>query len=136
MFPRSLSHQDMMAGRVLPVSEMASLPPDMARSTDNLATLAAMDNNNIKFSQEVDQAQAQLHQQQLAAAGGGRLRMPFPPIPKLDQLPALPKVEVPAVMPLPISSSTQHVYPPASGFGTITTHSQQASHAQQQVPFI
>ena len=133
IFPRSLSHQDMMAGRVLPISEMASLPPDMVRSTDNLASLATLDNNNFKFSHEVDQAQAQLHHQQLAAAAGGRPRMPFPPVPKLDQLPGLPKVEAPQVMPLPIGSTTQHVYPPASGFGSITANNPQASQAQQQV---
>lgn len=133
LFPRSLSHQDMMAGRVLPISEMASMPADMARSNDNLATLAPLDNNNIKFSHEVDQAQAQLHHQQLAAAGGGRMRMPFPPVPKLDQLPGLPKVEASPVMPLPISSAAQLVYPPASGFGSITTNNPQASQAQHQV---
>ena len=123
----------MMAGRVLPISEMASMPADMVRSNDNLATLAILDNNNIKFSHEVDQAQAQLHHQQLAAAGGGgRMRMPFPPVPKLDQLPGLPKVEAPPV-PLPISSAAQLVYPPASGFGSITTNNPHASQAQHQV---
>ena len=125
MFPRSLSYQDMLAGRVLPISEMASMPADMARSTDNLAP---SDNNNIKFSHEVDH-QAQLHHQ----TGGGRVRMPFPPVPKLDQLPGLPKVEAPPVMPLNISSATQLVYPPASGFGSITCGNPQGSQAQHQV---
>ena len=127
LFPRSLSHQDMMAGRVL--SEMT----DMASSTENLANFAAMDNNNVKFSHEVDHAQAQLHHQQLAAAGG-RMRTPFPPAPKLSQMPDLPRLETPPVMPLPVSSAP-HVYPPASGFGTIASINHPASHApaQQQV---
>ena len=133
IFPRSLSHQDIMAGRVLPISEVASLPPDMVRSTDNLTSLAGLDNNNFKFSHEVDQAQAQLHHQQLAAAAGGRPRMPFPPVPKLDQLQGLPKVEAPQVIPLPVGSATQPVYPPASGFGSISNNTPQALQAQQQV---
>ena len=127
MFPRSLSYQDMLAGRVLPISQMASMPADMARSTDNIATLAPSD-NNVKISHEVDH-QAQLHHQ----TGGGRVRMPFPPVPKLDQLPGLPKVEAPPVMPLNISSATQLVYPPASGFGSITCSNPQGSQAQHQV---
>lgn len=126
MFPRSLSYQDMLAGRVLPISQMASMPADMARSTDNIATLAPSD-NNVKISHEVDH-QAQLHHQ----TGGGRVRVPFPPVPKLDQLPGLPKVEAPPVMPLNISSATQLVYPPASGFGSITCSNPQGSQAQHQ----
>ena len=128
MFQTSLSYQDKLAGRVLPISEIASMPADTARSTENLATLAPSGN----FSHEVDH-QAQLHHQPLAAAGGGRIRMPFPPVPKLDQLPGLPKVEASPVMPLPISSAAQLVYPPASGFGSITTNNPQASQAQHQV---
>ena len=124
LFQRSLSYQDMMTGRVISEST------DMARSTENLASFAAVDNNNVKFSHEIDLAQAQLHHQQLAATGE-RMRTPFPPVPKLSQLPDVPRLETP-VMLLPVSSSL-HVYPPASGFDTIASINHPATHKRQQV---
>ena len=134
-FRRSISHQDGLGGG-LPLG--AVLPPDLekitmmpsTRSTDNLFNNDVQNNNHFKFEggSEAEASgphhfpPAYLQQQQHPsmqgqATNGGRIRMPFPPIPKIDPI----QVSIPSNM-IPTSISVHSTFnPPVSGFGTITT---------------
>merc|ERR1719312_894827 len=124
MFRRSISHQDMI-GRTVTSSEMGSAPPDLeqpmtvthARSIDNIAVV---DTNKYINAPDVEIVgpssiyQGQVPSHMSVNNANGRVRMPFPPIPKLESVSAAPMSH-----PTPVSMS--HVpYSGVSGFGTIT----------------
>ena len=127
MVRRSISHQDVL-GRVGDSTRVANLPPDLerltishARSTENIAVL----DNNVKYhinddvegvgsshTQPIYQDGAMSYRpQQGSLQSSGRIRMPFPPVPKIDQMPV-------------VSTATVSQPPLSSGFGTITTTKQ------------
>ena len=128
MVRRSISHQDVL-GRFSGGSGMPNLPPDLerltmphARSTENIAVI----DNNVKYNlvEDADGAgvnHAQVLYQDIPTSfrpqqptgnlhNSGRIRMPFPPVPKLDQM--------------PVSMTTVSQHPPSSGFGSITASNQ------------
>ena len=139
-FRRSVSHQDGL-GAGLPLGGV--LPPDLekittmpsTRSTDNLFNTDVHNNNHFKFEAGSESeasgphhfppAYLQQHSnmQGQVSNGGGRLRLPFPPIPKIDPI----QVSIPSSM-IPTSISVHSSFnPPVSGFGTITTQASQVS---------
>ena len=118
-FRRSVSHQDVF-GRVIP--DQTNLPPDLerlnlphARSIDNIAALGSTSSGQYPPVPTYTNGQPMNALDALKQINNnGRMRMPFPPVPKLDQIP------------LPISSSmstpaTQASYAAVSGFGSVTS---------------
>ena len=120
---RSMSHQDLLgravAGAGLPPDlEQLSHPLPLARSTENLLAQAQAD-TGLKYGAE---AEMMFPQQQMA-----RVRLPFPPVPNVEQLPASSHPMAPSV-PEQLHQH-QHHFPATSGFGSIATN--HISQAQQ-----
>ena len=118
-----MSHQDLLGRAVAglpPDLEQLSHPLPLARSTENLLAQAQAD-AGLKYGAE---AEMMFPQQQMA-----RVRLPFPPVPNVEQLPASSHPMAPSV-PEQLHQH-QHHFPATSGFGSIATN--HISQAQQVV---
>ena len=130
MVRRSISHQDVLVGG-LPSS---GVPPDLekitinqARSTDNLLKLETPQINLNQGPEHEGQGHYPHHYPQHNVNNGqtGRMRMPFPPIPKIEPSPSMVPSSYNMV---PSSISVGSSFNPAvSGFGSVTTQVSQVT---------